>query len=271
MIAFPNAKINLGLNVLDKRADGFHNIDTVFFPVDLCDILEIIKTEDSKTSFSSSGLRIPGNPETNLCLKAYYLLKDKFSLPNVKIHLHKIIPMGAGLGGGSSDAAFTLKLLNNLFDLKINESDLLKFASILGADCAFFILNEPLTAFERGDQFKKITLDLSGYQIVIIVPDIHVNTAFAYTKVTPQKNKSLSSNIIEEENIEEWKLKLVNDFEAPIFSIYPELKNIKSKLYKKGATYASMSGSGSAVYGLFKHPVDLSANFKDYFYWSSKI
>lgn len=271
MIAFPNAKINLGLNVLDKRADGFHNIDTVFFPVNLCDILEIIKTEDTKTSFSSSGLRIPGDPDANLCLSAYHLLKSKFVLPNVKIHLHKIIPMGAGLGGGSSDAAFALKLLNTLFDLKINESDLLKFASMLGADCAFFILNEPLAAFERGDQFKQMNLDLSAYQFVIVAPDIHVDTAFAYSKITPKKGEGHATEIVKGRRVDEWRSILVNDFEGPIFSIYPELKNIKAALYKLGATYASMSGSGSAVYGMFEKPIDLSANFKNYFYWSSKI
>ncbi|MBU1013706.1 MAG: 4-(cytidine 5'-diphospho)-2-C-methyl-D-erythritol kinase [Bacteroidetes bacterium] len=271
MIAFPNAKINLGLNVLDKRADGFHNIDTVFFPVDLCDVLEIIKTEDSKTSFNSSGLRITGDQEANLCMKAYHLLKDKFSLPDVKIHLHKVIPMGAGLGGGSSDAAFTLKLLNNLFDLKIKESDLLKFASKLGADCAFFIINEPHAAFERGDKFKQMNIDLNTYQFVIIAPDIHVDTAFAYSKIIPKKKERHSSEIVKSERVEEWRYTLVNDFEEPIFGIYPELKNIKSALYNLGATYASMSGSGSAVYGMFEKPIDLSANFKDSFYWSSKI
>ena len=270
MIAFPNAKINLGLNITEKRPDGFHNIETVFYPIDLYDVLEIIKATDGQTSFRSTGLDIPGSQKHNLCLKAYNLLKEKYDLPAVKIHLHKVIPMGAGLGGGSSDAAFTLKLLNNLFALKLTENELLKFASSLGADCSFFILNKAVAANKKGDQFSLINFSLKGYLLVLIVPEIHVNTAFAYSRVKPMKSNQFPSKTISHD-MKDWKKSLFNDFEASVFIDHPELALIKSTLYKEGALYASLSGSGSAVFGLFENAIDLTEKFKGNFYWSKQF
>lgn len=270
MIAFPNAKINLGLKITQKRTDGFHNLETVFYPVDLCDALEIIKSPNGNTTFNSSGLDIPGDATGNLCSKAYRLLKGDFDLPHVNMHLHKVIPMGAGLGGGSSDAAQTLILLNKLFGLKLSENQLLDYARKLGADCAFFILNKPLFAFERGDVFKELKLDLSGYQIVIIKPDVHVNTAEAFANLNLISLQQSLKDVVRQP-VTHWKKHLINDFEENIFRKFPEIADIKKTLYEKGAVYASMSGSGSAVYGLFEKPVDLSSTLKKYFYYSTFI
>ncbi len=267
MISFPNCKINLGLNVVQKRADGFHNIETVFYPIGLNDVLEIGEAEE--TNFVSTGLKISGDTKNNLCLKAYQLLKNDFQLPDIKIHLHKVIPMGAGLGGGSSDAAFTLKLLNDYFNLKISDQDLIKYASSLGADCAFFIKNKAVAASEKGDVFENLQIDLKAYQIVIVVPKVHVDTAQAYSKIAPKEVMNKPKEIIEKHKIEDWKSLLINDFEGPIFSMHPELKQIKSELYKQGAVYAAMSGSGSALFGLFESTIDLSEKFRGDFYWSS--
>jgi len=273
MIAFPNAKINLGLNIIEKRRDGYHNIETVFYPLQLCDVLEIVKKPDliSKTEFNASGLAIPGRKEHNLCLKAYHLLKTDFDLPPVHIHLHKVIPMGAGLGGGSSDAAFTLKILNSLFELDLNNHQLHDYASLLGADCAFFIENKPLAASEKGDLFSKIRINLTGKTCVVVVPDIHLETAKAYAGARVHKPEKLPSEIIENYAVTDWKSVLKNDFEKSLFRAHPVLAEIKSELYRLGAVYASMSGSGSAIFGLFDKPVDLSANFNKYFYRAEKI
>src|SRR5688572_14534594 len=178
MIAFPNAKLNIGLNVTERRPDSFHNLESVFYPVQWCDALEILPAKETK--FTSSGIEIPGTIESNLCLKAYQLLKTDFELPPVKIHLHKNIPIGAGLGGGSSDAAFTLKLLNQLFELNIAEDKLEDYARKLGSDCAFFIRNKPVFAHEKGDVFEPIKLDLTGYNCVVVYPNLHITTAEAY-------------------------------------------------------------------------------------------
>ena len=270
MLVFPNCKINLGLSIVEKRNDGFHNIETVFYPIPLFDVLEIIPSEDGETEFFSSGLPIPGDANKNLCFKAYQLLKKDFDLPPVKIHLHKVIPMGAGLGGGSSDAAQTLVLLNDLFELRISESELLNYASKLGADCAFFILNKAIYAEEKGDKFKNIDLDLKGKTLVLVKPNVHVGTAEAYAEITPNQ-RLYSLDLLIEKPINEWRYILQNDFEKSIFKNHPEIETIKNELYDSGAVYASMSGSGSAVFGLFVKPLDLAKNFKDYFYWSSII
>lgn len=270
MIAFPNAKINLGLNIIEKRLDGFHNLETVFYPINLCDALEIIPTPDSVTVFKSTGLRIPGDSKNNLCIQAYELLKQKFELPNIKIQLHKAIPMGAGLGGGSSDAAQTLMLLNNLFQLKLSQNKLLNYAKKLGADCAFFILNRPVFASERGDVFNEIKLNLKGFQVIIVKPEIHVNTAEAFSELNFKPIPNKLFNAIEG-SISDWKELIKNKFEENIFKVYPEIGNLKNALYKNGAVYASMSGSGSAVYGLFKKPIDLTKIFEGVFYFSTII
>lgn len=254
MISFPNAKINIGLNVVSKRDDGYHNLETIFYPVKLADALEII--ESNTTSFSSSGIKIDGNPNDNLVFKAYQILQNDLDLPPVKLHLHKIIPFGAGLGGGSSDAAFTFKMLNEYFGLALSSDQLEKYAAKIGADCPFFIQNQATFATGIGDQFEPIQLDLSAYQIVIVKPNISVNTPEAYRNIIPQKPK-FSLKEIENLEIEEWKRNIQNDFETSVFPLYPEIQELKENLYKLGAVYAAMSGSGSAVFGIFRHlPTD---------------
>lgn len=250
MIEFPNAKINLGLNVVEKRTDGYHNIESNFYPVfDVFDVLEIVKSNE--LIFSSSGFLIPGEPKSNLCLRAYQLLKTDYSISPVFIHLHKSIPIGAGLGGGSSDAAFTLKLLNKIFELKLSDSELIEYARKLGSDCAFFIKNSPVYAFGKGDEFEPVSLDLSNYNIKIEYPNIHIGTAEAYAGVTPKQSVTSVKEAIHLP-ISEWRNVLKNDFEDSIFPNHPQIKSVKEKFYSEGALYASMTGSGSAVFGIFK-------------------
>lgn len=256
MISFPNAKINIGLNVVSKRLDGYHNLETIFYPIKLSDALEL--TNSDKTKFTASGIKIDGNPENNLVYKAYQLLQNDFKLPPVKLHLHKAIPFGAGLGGGSSDAAFVLKMLNNFFKLNISSPKLKTYAALIGADCPFFIENKPTFATGIGDQFQSINLDLSKYEILIVKPNVSVSTPDAYRGVIPAKPKF---NLREIDNlpIEKWKDTIENDFEKSVFLKYPEIKELKQTLYKMGAIYASMSGSGSSVFGFFRHlPVNFS-------------
>ena len=247
MIIYPNAKINIGLNVLEKRADGYHELSSVFYPVkELCDILEILPSSDF--SFSSSGIVIPGN--SNICAKAFDLLKADFGIGNVKIHLYKQIPIGAGLGGGSADGAFTLKALNDLFELKLSNAELEKYALQLGADCPFFIDNTPKYVTGKGGKMTEINLDLSAYELKFIFPELHISTKDAYSGVVPKTPKLTVEEIIKLP-INEWKNKLKNDFEKSVFEKHPQLKELKENLYKEGAIYASMSGSGSVLYGVF--------------------
>ncbi|MCD4772657.1 MAG: 4-(cytidine 5'-diphospho)-2-C-methyl-D-erythritol kinase [Bacteroidales bacterium] len=269
MICFPNCKINLGLSITEKKPDGFHNIETVFYPVNLCDALEVSTSKNYKTVFIVDGLDISGNINENLCLKAFNILKKHFDIPEVNFHLIKNIPMGAGLGGGSSDAAFTIKILNDLFSLKMPDGLMIKYAKILGSDCAFFIKNKAVFASGKGDKFKNINLDISNYQIAIIKPKIHISTQQAYSNIIPSK-KNISVKEIIKMPVSDWKKNLFNDFEKPIFEIFPEIEKIKNKLYNLGAEYASMSGSGSAVYGLFKNEIELQSHFTDCFVWHGK-
>lgn len=254
MICFPTCKINLGLRITQKRADGFHALETVFFPISIKDALEIIIEQDANAApitFTSSGLAIHGNPSDNLCFKAYELFKKDYpTIPNIKMHLHKQIPMGAGLGGGSSDGAFTLIALNQLFDLQIPEDKLMQYALTLGSDCPFFILNSPAYATGRGEILKTIHVNLDGYTIVIVNPDITISTKLAFSLITPKVPDTNLEAIICEP-VSTWKDNLINDFEEPIFNSFPELANIKETLYQKGAVYASMTGTGSTVYGIF--------------------
>jgi len=269
MINYPQCKINLGLNVIEKRQDGFHNLETIFYPVSLCDILEIIPSD--KNSFSLSGISIPGNPFSNLVFKAYELLKKDFNLPPVQIHLHKNIPSGAGLGGGSSDAASTIVMLNKIFSLDLSENKMMNYASCLGSDCAFFIANKPMFATGKGDIFQPVNFSLNEYYIILVKPDISVNTADAYSLIKPER-KIISPKEIVKNHVEEWKNKLVNDFEKPVFKKFPKIQSIKEKLYELGALYASMSGSGSAVFGLFKNEIFIENIFpKEYFIWQRKL
>ncbi len=249
MVQFPNCKINLGLHITSKRADGFHDIESVFYPVGLKDMLEIIVS--NQFEFSSTGIAIPGDASNNLCIKAYQLLKKDFpDLPAVKMHLHKHIPMGAGLGGGSADGAFTLQLLNEKFRLNLSEAQLINYAAILGSDCPFFILNKPVFATGRGEFLEPIALDLSSYTFVLVHPGIHVNTKWAFEQIQP-KTPAKSIQEIIQLPIEEWKHLLQNDFEAPIMQEHSEIATIKNALYADGAIHASMSGSGSSVFGIY--------------------
>lgn len=264
MVVFPNCKINIGLNILDKRPDGFHNLETVFIPIALKDSLEIIRGKENTGDvvFSQTGFTIDGNAADNLCIKAYHLLKKDFpELPAIQMHLHKAIPMGAGLGGGSADAAFTLTLLNDKFNLNLTTEELIKYALTLGSDCPFFIINKPCFATGRGEKMEPIDISLAGYQLVLINPGIHINTGWAFTQLKnePEENR-LSKQLFQHINgaITSWRNTVSNDFEAPVFAAHPSLKEIKEILYNKGAVYAAMSGSGSTLFGLFekdKQPV----------------
>lgn len=252
MITFPNAKINIGLNITEKRSDGYHNLETIFYPIDLCDSLEFVQNDE--TQFNCTGLKIEGEPENNLILKAYKLLKEEFDLPNIDIHLHKSIPMGAGLGGGSADAAFMLKMLNNEFKLGLSSQELEQKATKLGADCAFFIENKPTLAKGIGNIFEPTTINLSGYHIVLIKPEVHVSTAEAYGGCKPQR-WTTPLEVAIKRPITEWNDCIFNDFEQTVFIAHPELSEIKDMLYAKGAVYAAMSGSGSTIYGLFENTI----------------
>jgi len=271
MICFPTCKINLGLRITQKRADGFHALETVFFPISIKDALEIIiepETSAAPITFTSSGLAINGDPSDNLCFKAYEILKKDYpTIPNIKMHLHKTIPMGAGLGGGSSDGAFTLVALNQLFNLEIPEQALLDYALQLGSDCPFFIINTPAFAIGRGEILKPINLNLDGYSIVIVNPGIAISTKLAFSLITPKVPDTNMEAIICEP-VTSWKEKLINDFEQPIFNSFPELANIKETLYQKGAVYASMTGTGSTVYGIFPTSMmdTLSFNFPTHYF-----
>jgi 4-diphosphocytidyl-2-C-methyl-D-erythritol kinase len=261
MICFPNCKINLGLSIVEKRDDGYHNIETIFYPLAFCDALEIQKTEGA-TSLHNYGVQILGSNHDNLCLKAYHLLKRGHKIGSVEIHLLKNIPAGAGLGGGSSDATHTLLLLNDLFLLSLNNAQIREYAKQLGSDCAFFIENKPVFASGKGDQFENIPLDLKGNYLVLIVPEVAVSTAEAYAGVKPSKNEKSIKEIIQQP-LNRWKDNLINDFEKTVFEKYPEIQKIKETLYAEGAVYASMSGSGSAVYGIFDHENDFKKMFPD--------
>ena len=256
MISFPNCKINLGLNIIRKRADGYHDLETVFYPIPINDAIEIIAAEKSiakdEIRFSSSGLTIDGDTENNLCIKAYKLLKKDFpELPCIKMHLHKAIPMGAGLGGGSADAAFVLMLLNNKFSLNLSTYQLINYAQQLGSDCPFFIINKPCFATGRGEVLEEINPDLSKYKLVIVNPGIHINTSWAFAQIQPAASTRPIKEIVLR-SVEQWKDELKNDFEESVLQHYPELKDLKNTLYQSGALYTSMSGSGSSFYGIFK-------------------
>jgi len=265
MILYPNAKINIGLNITEKRADGYHNIETVFYPIGLCDVLEVLPSDScGEYSFSSSGIRIDGDPDNNLIIKAYRLLKNDFDIPPIDISLIKQIPYGAGLGGGSADAAFMLKALNSLFGLKIATAKLEKYAVKIGADCPVFIRNKPVFATGIGNEFAKTSVSLKGYFLVLIKPDIHVSTPEAYAKVIPQKPEKSLQELVNLP-VEEWKGLIVNDFELSVFDAHPQIAAIKQQLYDAGALYASMSGSGSSVYGIFDKEPEILPDFKDCF------
>ncbi len=255
MVLFPNAKINIGLQVLGRRPDGYHDLETVFYPLNIHDALEVVEADELQ--FFPSGLAIPDAGGENLCLKAYRLLRSAYDLPPVAIYLHKVIPIGAGLGGGSSDAAFMLKALDAKFSLGLGEAQLIAFASQLGADCAFFVRNTPVFATGIGNVFTDVALDLSAYRVVLAKPAIHVSTAEAYRLVESSAiGQGLAQAIAGP--VSEWRDTIRNDFEAGLFRKYPEIGVLKDLFYEQGAIFAAMSGSGSSVYGLFEAPVALT-------------
>jgi len=251
MVVFPNAKINLGLHITEKRADGYHNIESVFVPIPITDALEITENKTNKTVFKSTGIEIPSDGKPNLVERAWMILNEEYNIPTVDLDLLKKIPIGAGLGGGSADAAACMIGLNQMFNLNIPEAKLLKMSSKLGADCAFFVKNKPVYAEGIGDDFSDFEIDLSGYHFVVIYPDFHVSTPEAYKHVVPQTPSKDIREILKQP-IDSWKGNLKNDFENSVFLQYPKIKEVKEALYEAGAIYASMSGSGSTLFGIFK-------------------
>ncbi len=299
MLVFPNAKINLGLNIIEKRPDGYHNLLSVFYPVKrLFDVLEVVKAQDfkgegelynainhsgkgvepfpieyteaGKISIALTGIDIPGNAADNLLVKAYNLIDADYNLEPVKVHLHKVIPTGAGLGGGSADAAFFISALDEVLEIGLAWGEKHHYARQLGSDCSFFVTNRPAFCFERGDQFELIDLDLSAYHLALIKPPIHVSTAEAYGGIKPKAANASPEDIIKLP-ITEWKGQLVNDFEETVFAVHPAIKAIKDELYALGAVYACMSGSGSTVLGIFEKEPALNSIFDNCFVWTGKL
>ena len=269
MITYPNAKINIGLNITERRPDGYHNIESVFYPINLQDAVEIktIEGEEPQGGYKLkvSGTILDGTPDDNLVVKAYQLLRKDFNFPAQKIHLYKHIPVGAGLGGGSSDAAAIIKMLNEKFTLGLTSEQMQNYAVQIGADCPFFINNTPVFATGIGNIFTPIELSLHGKTIILVKPDIFVSTRDAYALVKPSPAAIPLTEAIKQP-ISEWKQIITNDFEKSVFAKYPEIAAIKDKLYDMGAIYASMSGSGSAVYGIFDSPIEYADEiFSGYF------
>lgn len=268
MVTFPNAKINLGLLITDKRPDGFHNLQSCFYPVGWADALELMPAPT--LAFSSTGLPIPGDPAQNLCVKAYELVRADFALPPVHIHLQKNVPIGAGLGGGSADAAFTLRLLNDRFALGLPTNQLENYVRRLGSDCAFFIQNRPVYCVEKGDVFAEIEVSLAGYYIVLVYPNLAISTAEAYAHVRPRQPETPLIDLLTQP-VDTWRDTVRNDFETSLFPTYPLLSALKAQLYASGAVYASMSGSGSTIYGIFNAPPADLNQFAQYRVWQGKL
>lgn len=266
----PIAKVNLGLNVVERRADGYHNLQTVFYPVDIKDALEVFPMASDFPSevdcdIKVTNIKVEGDEQRNLVVRAYNLLKHDFpALPRVHAHLYKGIPTQAGMGGGSSDASAMLLLLNREFGLNLSEQQLINYAAQLGADCPFFILNRPAYAEGIGEQLTPITVDLNGWYMAVVRPDIPVPTKEAFARITPKMPSKCCKDIVAQP-VETWKDELTNDFERSVFTIHPELAAIKEQLYQLGATYAAMSGSGSALFGLFEQPIDVGGAFPGMF------
>jgi len=268
MIQFSNCKINIGLEILSKRPDGYHNIESIFFPIPLKDIVEMVPNSEGGFNYTQSGILVDTAVEDNLLYKAWKLLDKKHQIGGVNVHLHKQIPMGAGLGGGSANAAMLLKMLNNEFELNLSVKELEDFAAKLGSDCPFFIESNTAFVYNTGTDFEEINLSLKGYYLVLIKPDIFISTQVAYSGIIPQ-NPSFNLKEINQIPINEWKDKVFNRFENHIFKLYPKLNELKTKLYEMGALYVSMSGSGSSVYGIFENN-DFKLDFpEDYFVWKS--
>ena len=284
MVVFPNIKINIGLSITSKRADGYHNIESVMIPIPWCESLEVLEhsgeaalegvnaqqTEVGKATFYSYGLPIPGKAEKNLCIRVFELLESWFNLPATDIHLLKALPIGAGLGAGSADAAFCLRALKDFYNLKISDFEAKELLSKIGSDCPFFWDNKPVFAFGKGDELRPIDLDLRNYWICLIHPNLAISTQEAYAGVNP-KQPIIDLNLIAALPIETWKEVVKNDFEDSLFPKYPLLEEIKNKLYGMDAVYASMSGSGSTMYGIFDHEPRLPEEWLNYSNWIGKI
>jgi len=270
MLSFPNAKINLGLNIVGKRPDGYHDIETIFYPIGIKDALEFVESPKAQTDMHISRIQVDGDINSNLVMKAYNLLKKDFSLPALSIYLQKNIPFGAGLGGGSADAAFMLVMLNNSFKLQLSDLQLEGYAAQLGSDCPFFIRNKPVFASGRGEVLEEINMSLKGKYLLLVKPDIYVSTKDAYAGCkTGHPDIGLKS--IASMPVEQWKDVMQNDFEHSVFQQFPTIARIKDKLYQAGAIYASMSGSGSSVFGIFSEPQDLKSCFLGCFVWEGGL
>jgi 4-diphosphocytidyl-2-C-methyl-D-erythritol kinase len=276
MITFPIAKINLGLNVVERRSDGYHNLETVFYPVPISDALEVQMMDKSFPSdfdcdLKVTNINIEGEEQHNLVVRAYHMLKQDFpKLPRIHIHLYKGIPTQAGMGGGSSDCAYMIRLLNAQFQLGLNERQMMEYATRLGADCAFFILSRPAYAEGIGEQLQPIELDLTGYTIAVVRPNIPVPTREAFSLISPH-HPSKNCREVVCQPIETWSNDLVNDFEQSVFALHPEIGAIKDRLYSLGAVYAAMSGSGSAVFGLFRENIEIDEQFQDMFTYCGRL
>jgi 4-diphosphocytidyl-2-C-methyl-D-erythritol kinase len=270
MLSFPNAKINLGLNIVSKRGDGYHNLETIFYPVAICDALEIVPAKNGQDSFIETGANIGVPAENNLVMKALRLVRTRYAIPPLEVHLLKKIPFGAGIGGGSADASFMLKLLNTTYNLEMTDEDMAGLALRLGADCPFFVYNRPMYASGVGEVLEDISLSLEADTIVLIKPDVHIPTRDAFAYIKPRRPENSLKEIIKQP-VTEWKSLMFNDFEKSIFPKYPVIKEIKQRLYDSGAVYASMSGSGSSVYGIFEQaPDNLQATFAGCYVWSGR-
>ena len=271
MILFANCKINIGLNILSRRDDGYHNIETLMYPVPgLCDAVELLKHDGPEIVFTASGLPVDGPAEKNLCMKAARLMQDRYAIAGIKMHLHKAVPMGAGLGGGSADAAFVIRGLSDLFELNLLEEEMESLAAELGSDTSFFIKNRPAIATGRGEILTPFPVTLSGYKLVIVKPLFSVGTAEAYAGVVPHNPvRQLTENL--SLPIEQWKDCVCNDFETSVFAKYPLLKEIKLSMYQQGALYSAMSGSGSAVYGIFPASVHPEFGGGELFVYQSDV
>jgi 4-diphosphocytidyl-2-C-methyl-D-erythritol kinase len=269
MVAFPPVKINLGLNIIAKRADNFHDIESVFYPVQWTDILEVLTTENQVFNLNLTGIPIPGDTTKNLIFKAYEILKKHHSIPGVDFHLHKILPMGAGLGGGSSDGATALQLMNDVARLGLPAEKMHEYALELGSDCPFFLQNKPIHVSGRGENLSGIQVDLTGWYIIIVMPPISISTAEAYSWIKPSEPKKPIREIITA-SPEHWKVELKNDFEIHAIQRHPIIGEIKNKLYQMGATYSSMSGSGASVYGIFKSK-PISSDWNGMKFWEGEL
>ena len=270
MIVFPNAKVNIGLFVTGKRQDGFHNLETVFYPIGLSDILEIegVEGKGGMCSLTQTGIDVECEAEKNLVVRAYGLLATDFDLPSMRVHLHKVIPFGAGLGGGSSDGAFMLKAINDYFDLKISAERLEEYSARLGSDCAFFVRNRPAFASGKGERLEEIGLSLEDYHWVVVKPSFGISTADAYSGIVP-KAAGFDLRRLASVPVEQWKEVVGNDFEANVFAKHPQLGALKQRLYDAGAVFVSMTGSGSGIYGLFKKGQQVNLSCPDCWVWQN--